>query len=476
MERNLHNEDFEEFLKLKTDHYKLYPSDKVWKGVYKSLHTRKRWFQVGGSFLFLSALLFINYEFNNKKPAPAPQQVNATAKATVPETQKTTVPVTQNSIPKVIIASSVTKVTLPAKRKNNLSPLDASLFAENSATPAPVETSRAADVAQQDIGITNGNTEMESTSETVAGLRSDETMSNEVADATHHPDAVNNAGAAVIKVSNEERVNPDINHRSSHEGADVNWLQEMAAMKLASTKRNRFNLQFYFSPTVSYRKLTDGEKSKDLSNVPLATNQLGLTSFVDHKPSIGLELGSNLLFSPSKKLTLKTGLQLNYSRYSIKAYKFYYEKAKIELLTAGRISDTMSSYTSIRNFNGYSPEQLENQYIQLSMPIGAEYKLLGGKRLQLTVAGTIQPTYLLYNDTYLLSTDFINYTKEPSLIRRWNVNTSAEAYVSYYIGSMRWQIGPQFRYQSLSSYVDRYPIKEYLFEYGVKIGVSKTLR
>ena len=475
MERNLHNEDFEEFLKLKTDHYKLYPSDKVWKGIYKSLHTRKRWFQVGGSLLFLSALLFINYEFNSKKPAPAPQQVNATAKAIVPE-QKTTVPVTQNSIPKVIIASSVTKVTLPARRKNNLSPLEASLFAENSNTPAPVEPSRSTNMAQEDIAIADGSAEIETTVESVADLRSDETMSKEVAEATHRPDLVSNADAAVIKVSNEQPVNTDGNHRSSHEGADVNWLQEMAAMKLASAKRNRFNLQFYFSPTVSYRKLTDGEKSKDLSNVPLATNQLGLTSFVDHKPSIGLELGSNLLFSPSKKLTLKTGLQLNYSRYSIKAYKFYYEKAKIELLTAGRISDTMSSYTSIRNFNGYSPEQLENQYIQLSMPIGAEYKLLGSKRLQLTVAGTIQPTYLLYNDTYLLSTDFINYTKEPSLIRRWNVNTSAEAYVSYYIGSMRWQIGPQFRYQSLSSDVDRYPIKEYLFEYGVKIGVSKTLR
>jgi hypothetical protein len=251
----------------------------------------------------------------------------------------------------------------------------------------------------------------------------------------------------------------------------------MAALKLSSARRSRFNLQLYFSPTISYRKLTDGsENSKDLSNVPLATTQLGLNDFVDHKPAIGLEIGSNVLFSLTKKLTLKTGLQLNYSRYSIKAYKFYYEKANIELLTAGRIPDTMSSYTSLRNFNGYFPELLQNQYLQLSLPIGAELRVLGNKRLQFNVAGTIQPTYLLYNDTYLLSTDFINYTKEPSLVRKWNVHTSAEAFVSYYIGGMRWQVGPQFRYQTLSSYNDRYPIKEYLMEYGVKIGVSKTLR
>ena len=102
--------------------------------------------------------------------------------------------------------------------------------------------------------------------------------------------------------------------------------------------------------------------------------------------------------------------------------------------------------------------------------------LINGKKVQLHIAGTLQPTYLLYNDTYLLSTDYINYIKEPSLVRKWNLHTSAEAFISYYVGSMRWQVGPQFRYQTLSSYNDRYPIKEYLIEYGVKFGVSKTLK
>jgi hypothetical protein len=476
MERNLHNDDFEEFLKLKTDHYKLYPSDKVWKGIYQSIHTRKRWFQVGGSLLFLSALLFINYEFNDKRPAPPAPQVNITSTATATETPRAAVPMTSNSIPKVIIASSVTRLTLPATRKNQLLPAaDASLAVEPGNLPESTEPARSTGVNDDEIEMNEAEAETELTAESVADIRADETISEVISD-VHRADINRKMDATGTQSAEKTEVSPEDNPRTSHESTEINWLQEMAAIKLSSARRNRFNLQFYFSPTVSYRKLTDGEKSKDLSNVPLATNQLGVTNFVDHKPAIGLELGSNVLFTPSKRLTLKTGLQLNYSRYSIKAYKFYYENAKIKLLTAGRISDTMSSYTSIRNFNGYSPEHLQNQYIQLSMPIGAEYKLLGTKRLQLNVAGSIQPTYLLFNDTYLLSTDFINYIKEPSLIRRWNVNTSAEAYVSYYIGSMRWQVGPQFRYQTLSSYVDRYPIKEYLFEYGIKIGVSKTLR
>jgi hypothetical protein len=101
---------------------------------------------------------------------------------------------------------------------------------------------------------------------------------------------------------------------------------------------------------------------------------------------------------------------------------------------------------------------------------------MGNRRLQLNVAGSIQPTYLLMNSAYMLTSDFSNYTKESSLVRKWNVNAGVETFISYYMGGVRWQIGPQFRYQLLSSYTNRYPIHEYLMEYGMKIGVSKTIR
>jgi hypothetical protein len=92
------------------------------------------------------------------------------------------------------------------------------------------------------------------------------------------------------------------------------------------------------------------------------------------------------------------------------------------------------------------------------------------------VAGTFQPTYLLNRNSYLITTDYKNYTREPSLVRRWNVNAGVETYVAYNTGTVRWQLGPQFRYQMLSTYQNKYPIKEYLMEYGFKIGVSKTIR
>jgi hypothetical protein len=37
-------------------------------------------------------------------------------------------------------------------------------------------------------------------------------------------------------------------------------------------------------------------------------------------------------------------------------------------------------------------------------------------------------------------------------------------------------MGPQMRYQLLSSYKEDYPIREHLVDYGFKIGIQKTLK
>jgi hypothetical protein len=59
MERNFYNEEFEQFLKQKSDQYKMYPSDRVWANVYGSLHTARRWtgFGIALVLITLSALI-----------------------------------------------------------------------------------------------------------------------------------------------------------------------------------------------------------------------------------------------------------------------------------------------------------------------------------------------------------------------------------------------------------------------------------
>jgi hypothetical protein len=88
------------------------------------------------------------------------------------------------------------------------------------------------------------------------------------------------------------------------------------------------------------------------------------------------------------------------------------------------------------------------------------------------IAGTIQPTYVVRDRAYLISTDYKNYAKVPWLVRRVNMSTGFEAYVNYGKGKTRWQVGPQVRYQLLSSFHNKYPVKEYLFDFGLKLGVT----
>ena len=58
MERNFYNDDFEELIRQKTGQYKMYPSDRVWKEIYGSLHTRRRRF-VAGMTIMIGAILII---------------------------------------------------------------------------------------------------------------------------------------------------------------------------------------------------------------------------------------------------------------------------------------------------------------------------------------------------------------------------------------------------------------------------------
>ncbi|GAO45117.1 hypothetical protein FPE01S_04_03600 [Flavihumibacter petaseus NBRC 106054] len=254
-------------------------------------------------------------------------------------------------------------------------------------------------------------------------------------------------------------------------------LETSSIVKLSPTRRKRWSVMMSFAPAIGYRKLYDGNQKSNFGNSPVLVQRLNVNEFVDHQPAIGFEFGGAFRYEASRSLVLKTGLQLNLTRYTIEAFAHTPEKATLTLNTAyGYQNDTLVATSNMRNFSGIHPERLQNQYLQIALPIGAELKLFGYSKFQVNLAGSLQPSYLLNANQYLLSSDFTNYVKEPSLIRRWNVATSIEAFFSYQSGDLRWQLGPQFRYNLLSTYKKEYPIKENLMEYGVKVGISKTIR
>ena len=61
-ESNFYSDDFEQLLREKTEQYKMYPSEKVWKGIHGSLHTKRRWFISSMSLLVTGILFFAGRE------------------------------------------------------------------------------------------------------------------------------------------------------------------------------------------------------------------------------------------------------------------------------------------------------------------------------------------------------------------------------------------------------------------------------
>lgn len=242
-------------------------------------------------------------------------------------------------------------------------------------------------------------------------------------------------------------------------------------------RKSKWETSMHFVPSVGYRNLFESKNWVTYGNSPLMVSRLNVNQFVDHKPAIGFELGGGLRYRLNRALVLKTGVQLNLTRYSIGAFAHTKEKTMVALNpTLGFRPDTLITTSNLRNLAGNRPARLHNAYLQISMPIGAELKLFGDERLQVNLGGSLQPSYLLNTNQVQLSGDFSNYVSEPSLLRRWNLASSMEVFVTYKSGKVNWQIGPQFRYNLLSTFKKEYPIKENLMEYGLKIGITRPLR
>lgn len=245
-------------------------------------------------------------------------------------------------------------------------------------------------------------------------------------------------------------------------------------------KSSRFRTEFHFTPTISYRKLSENKTYlRNASLLNSSPNYAALygsvNNMVTHKPDLGFELGITEKYSLTEKVRVRGGLQFNVNRYDIKAFRSPYALATIALNRRGsaRVDSvyTLSSYSNVDASSNKS-NWLQNLSFQISAPVGVELALKSNDKMQFGIATTVQPTYVLGDRAYLITTDYKNYTQVPWLLRRWNVNTAFETFVSYQSGKTRWQVGPQVRYQLLSSFISNYPVKENLFDFGLKIGVS----
>lgn len=416
MKSNFTNENFERFLRQNTDGLRMRPSAKVWKNIssYLNRGRRKIGFIVGVSLLLTSALgSYLMYE-------PANDSNFATNAA-----QKNGNGVTPYTVQNPNTSSSTAVITHNNKNQNASSRYSVAL-----------NTNRI-----QKTGVkTNQNT---------VNSNNDDLL---------HLNAEAKPGFSFTPTVVDSYFENETNGTRGSELKKVNAVDPLTIESVINSyqqKKSKVGLQVYFTPTASYRRLSD-------NNIDYITPS---------KPNFGFEVGMTAKYPIAKNIKARAGLQFNVNRYEIKTNYSYTELATIRLNDRNGV-DLVQTSTNFNNFSGYRASWLENFYFQVSTPIGVEIKLTGNDKTHFGIASTVQPTYLLGDRAYLISSDYKNYAKVPNLVRRWNVNTNLETFVTYSTGKLNWQVGPQVRYQLLSSYLKKYPVKENLFDFGFKVGIS----
>ena len=66
MEQHFFRDGFENYLKDSVENFRIYPSGKVWKGIYNSMHPGRRWPSLTVMLLFIFSLLYIGITHSNQ--------------------------------------------------------------------------------------------------------------------------------------------------------------------------------------------------------------------------------------------------------------------------------------------------------------------------------------------------------------------------------------------------------------------------
>ncbi len=489
MDNKGYQEEFEQFLQDEVKQHRMYPSEHIWRNIRTELHGYKAWPALTFISLFIITALTISTLLNNHpdRHLSIPLMVQPVA-------------VTAKKIEPV----SIIRV---AKEKNVN---QGGYFQKIAAAQITAETfAEPVDVIPQDLVLVERNTSLSTatiktrttpvikTGKVKGGQR---ISTNTIIQPPATPLALENTLIASSPL--EEPVNNNDNHAlpvqfrqtrqevpaEEHITAD-DFLKDFNYVTNKPIHRNsKFGFQIYLTPSTSYRRLSD-EKVKEIiqpaaqqatsssQNVSLNPNiSADVNNVVRHKPAFGLELGFAVLYNMTDRLKFKTGVQLNIRQYYIETFKSLTNDLTSLSLINNRGIETISFYSTFNNNIGYKKTQLDNKVYQLSIPLGIQWDIFQGKHLGLNTEASVQPTFTINNNTYLLSTDYKHYKDGSDFIRKWNINTSVGLNLTYRTGINSWQLGPQIRYQHLPTYSNVYPIKEFLMDYGVRLGFTRQIK
>ncbi len=489
-----HIDDFEKYLKQQANDHRMYPSDHVWRTISKKIQTPKKWPALSiFTVLIISALVIgtvlnkpvpdtvtANFHFSLQSPvnisAEKTEANIVNAQSNVSDEHYSVDQLTSNTI-----IAAIEKIKIDAAVEKHLTEPITATIDETYLTAL----SQVKEPANKSITI-KGTDIITAQNKNVAVSSSLNNVNYYLFDITSRLKSILNTkpsentkgGLAFFQArykSNNIVYNNSFDFRVQPQHTDL----IPQALEELGKSSSKFDFRFYITPSVSYRHLSEQKQNaqQEINTVSLESSYKVKPSQAIHQsPAIGYETGFGLGYALNNKFTLTGGFQFNISQYKIDAF-LYKDEPVILTLDEGKFASMVNTTSSLRSIPGTKPLTIKNRYYQISVPLGIDWMAWNNNKLSWGLAGSLEPTYTFDKQPLIISSNFKNYTDGSAYIRNWNVNANLESYFGYSTGGgYRWQIGPQLRYQLLPSLANKYPNKEYLINYGLKIGVVKSLK
>jgi len=532
MNMNFINDDFERFVREKANKFCMYPSRKVWYSIYNNVHPGNRLPSISMCIILLALLYFIGYLNTNPTQKPYPYQainqqpalVNTLSKSPTvgnPNVKTQGQHPTQNGSNNILQPSSRKSIAPVPPRHIVLQDNASTLIGKSRRTYLPNTTEAEADYATTNISLATmaiennssvaDSTEFSNLCKDPASLRLDLTKDKNLKmnsqlllhsfiknnlQQTHEIELNNSAVNKHLATSSGIK-NLNTQSNTTHKTAGLaisstgiesplhesnrSWMEHdiLYNRKMPKKWAGKISWQAYITPGIVYRSLYNNAAGKNLSGNAMAFfNSANLNkNIVRHRPSVGLEAGLSLQYDLLKRIKLKGGLQINLTRYNTLAYENHHPISTS--LTLNNHDNTtvyeVFRSTNYSNTTGLNEVKLHNQTLQLSLPMGLDYRLTQAGSISWYAGATIQPTIVVFAQSYLISSDRRNYVKDASMLNRFNLNAAFETYVSFKMRDYSWQVGPQFRTQLLSTNNKIYSVEERLMNIGIKAGITKKL-
>lgn len=421
MDNKFYNGNFENFLKESTEDFKMYPSHKVWTSLYNNLHPAKKWPSVAMLLVLISSIMFIGV--SNRKEISKKELLKLSAGYPYIASE----PIEENT----------TDVNLPGKKVEVFLP-----------EVQPV-------VDQQFISEGNPDNKLFS-----FYSKPENTEIRRLLRTLKFSQATNeNFNSGSIKNVDSGLYNQKIN--------------EFVA-SLNNNDNDKFSFEFYATPSIGYRIHSNNESSETFSKMPAGYLENTVVSNLSN--SLNIEAGGNILYSINDNFRLKAGLQLNYTNYYINTFEAgnssLAEAVMNDMIKSQPVLNTRNSDMSNIPQSG-NQVTLNNNTYQLSVPIGADFKIAGNSSIEWYAGASVQPTYVAGGNAYLISSESNSFVNEGSALRRFNLNGGIETFVSYKLRQgLKLNAGPQFRYQFLSTYSNKIMLNEKLYNMGLKLGIT----